>query len=213
MLFQISPCSGRLTESLQASAISHSISVNAGIISLSGRTLLIISDRSLVGIRVGTHGERYWLQWTNHRKSWGRASLRAACMSGSVKMGEASLGCSLPLAVPESIIPEVLFASAATDPSCDSSWMLFAVFPAFVESASSYFPSHPLTLTSTDPQTPASAPWQPMLRNLGPTSCDFSYKYKDTSSGAKQPILTGLSPYAIMHLFWEDEFQPSSFYF
>lgn len=107
MLFQISPCSGRLTESLQASAISHSVSVNAGIISLLGRTLLITSDRSLVGIRVGTHGERYWLQWTNHRMSWGRASLRAACMSGSVKMGEASLGCSLPLAIPESIISDV----------------------------------------------------------------------------------------------------------
>lgn len=30
--------------------------------SLLGRTLLITSDRNLVGIRVGTHGEIYWLQ-------------------------------------------------------------------------------------------------------------------------------------------------------
>lgn len=99
-------------------------------------------------------------------------------MLGSVKMGEASLGCSLPACSSESIIPDVLLclSSNRSCPSCSSSWMLFAVFLALIKSASSHSPPHPLTLTSTDPQTPASAPWQPILRSLGPESKWFLFQ-------------------------------------
>lgn len=84
---------GLLIPPPQANAIAstvHSFDVNPGIVSLLVRTLLITSDTSLVGTQWGD-----LLVLRKHKMGRGGASSRDAHMLRFVKMGGASLDCSV----------------------------------------------------------------------------------------------------------------------
>lgn len=99
----------------------------------------------------------------------------------------------VPAVVLKSITQRCSFVTVAAVSSCGSSWILHEVFPECTESASWCLPCHPVALTPTSPLDTSSSCLESTWSSLGPRSMWFPLKFKDTSSGGKQPILRGLS--------------------